>query len=168
MTIIEAINRIDNLKPNDYSQSEKIRWLSVVDNLIYNDIIKTHVNKETQPVVERKVQIIVTSGEEGLDYRLSPDLSQDEMAALANTSDVVTEANVFPGYTDDTPLDTPLIAEAPYDELYLSWLESKIDYYNGEYSKYNNAIMKFNEEYAAYSRYYNRTHMPLKTDIRYF
>ena len=42
MTIIEAINRIDGLKPNIYSQSEKVRWLSQLDGFVKNDIIDTH------------------------------------------------------------------------------------------------------------------------------
>ena len=42
MTIMEAINRIDVLKPNTFDQSEKIHWLSVLDGLIKAHIIDTH------------------------------------------------------------------------------------------------------------------------------
>lgn len=31
MTIMEAIGRVDELKPNAWSQAEKVRWLSEVD-----------------------------------------------------------------------------------------------------------------------------------------
>lgn len=34
MTIIEAISRVDNLKPNIYDQETKIRWLSQLDGQI--------------------------------------------------------------------------------------------------------------------------------------
>ena len=42
MTIIEAINLIDSLKPNAFSQSEKVRWLSQLDGMVKEEIINTH------------------------------------------------------------------------------------------------------------------------------
>ena len=42
MTIIEAINYIDVLKPNTYSQTEKVRWLSRLDGRVKKEIIDTH------------------------------------------------------------------------------------------------------------------------------
>lgn len=46
MTIIEAINRIDSLKPNNYTQPEKIKWLSNLDGIIKKEIIDTHEGAE--------------------------------------------------------------------------------------------------------------------------
>lgn len=42
MTIIEAIALVDNLKPNTYTQDDKIRWLSKLDGVIKAEIIDTH------------------------------------------------------------------------------------------------------------------------------
>ena len=42
MTIIEAINKIDQLKPNHYTQLDKIKWLSDLDGRIKTEIIDTH------------------------------------------------------------------------------------------------------------------------------
>ena len=42
MTLIEAINRIDSLKPNTYTQAEKVKWLSNLDGIIKKEIIDTH------------------------------------------------------------------------------------------------------------------------------
>ena len=123
MTIIEAINAIDALKPNTYSQADKIRWLSGLDGLIKREIIDTH---------------------EGAD------------------------AVVFNGYNEETPLDTKLLVDAPYDEIYLMWLEAKIDYTNKEYGKYNNSVLMYNNSYRAFWRHYNRTHTPLSTARKYF
>lgn len=46
MTIIEAINQIDSLKANTYSQADKIEWLSRVDGMIKRLIIDTHQDSE--------------------------------------------------------------------------------------------------------------------------
>ena len=57
---------------------------------------------------------------------------------------------------------------APYDELYVLWLESMIDYTNGEYVKYNNASIRHNDVYQAYANDYNRHHMPKGKKICYY
>lgn len=44
MKIIEALNIIDGLKPNTYTQSQKVRWLSELDQHIKNEIIDSHEN----------------------------------------------------------------------------------------------------------------------------
>lgn len=122
MTIIEAINRIDTLKPNSYTQQEKIKWLSTLDGIIKNEIIDTHKGGE-------------------------------------NIS--------FNGYNENTLLTTELLVPAPYDEVYLYWLESKIDYYTGETQKYNNSISMFNTAYSNYEKIYTRDHMPIRKKPRF-
>lgn len=42
MTIKECIDIVDNLKPNQYSIKEKVMWLSFIDEVIINDVLKTH------------------------------------------------------------------------------------------------------------------------------
>lgn len=46
MTIIEAINQVDKLKPNTHSQETKIQWLSALDGKIKRSIIDTHERGE--------------------------------------------------------------------------------------------------------------------------
>ena len=70
------------------------------------------------------------------------------------------ENTVFNGYCADTDLDTELIVPAPYDDIYIRWLESRIDYAMGEYNKYNNSAKAYNTVFEAYSSYYNRNNMP--------
>ena len=123
MTIIEAINRIDSLKPNTYTQEDKERWLSNLDGIVFEKIIQTHEGAE------------------------------------------ITE---FGGYTPEIPMDTELIIPAPYDDIYIKWLESQIDYANNEYDKYNNSIVAYNDAYAEYERHYNRTHMPKGRNFKFF
>ena len=122
MTIIEAINRLDSLKPNIYTQNDKILWLSKLDWMVKKQIIDTH----------------------------------------ENTGDVS-----FAGYTDDTDINTELLVPAPHDEAYLRWLEAQIDYHNGEYDKYSNAIIMFNTEFEAYAAYYNQNHRPMNRGKRF-
>ena len=122
MTLIEAINRIDSVKPNSYSQPDKIIWLSNLDWVVKNEIIDTHEGGE---------------------------------------------CIVFGGYDEKTPLETELILPDSHSDIYIKWLEAQIDYANGEYGKYNNSTEAFNNLYAAFERWYNRTHMPKGTKNKY-
>ena len=123
MKIIEAINRIDSLKHNTYTQGDKVAWLSRLDSMVKKHIIDTHEGSE----------------------------------------DVT-----FTGYDDNTDLQTELLIPAPYDEVYLRWMEAQIDYHNGEYDRYNNAIDMFHTAYEGYQNYYNRTHMPKGKSLKFF
>lgn len=42
MTIKECIDRVDNLKPNQYSVEDKVEWLTFIDRTIINDVLITH------------------------------------------------------------------------------------------------------------------------------
>jgi hypothetical protein len=123
MTIIEAISRVDALKHNTYTQTDKVQWLSRLDWMVKKHIIDTH---------------------EGA------------------------EEITFTGYDDLTDMNTELLVPAPYEEMYLRWMEAKIDYHNGEYGKYNNSIEMFNTDYEDFQNYYNRTHMPIGKSMKYF
>ena len=46
MKIIEAINRIDALNHNTYSETEKVQWLSRVDWMVKKHVIDTHEGAE--------------------------------------------------------------------------------------------------------------------------
>ena len=46
MTLMEAMHRADALKPNSYSNAEKIKWISMLDGLIKEKIVDTHEGGE--------------------------------------------------------------------------------------------------------------------------
>lgn len=66
----------------------------------------------------------------------------------------------FQPFTPDTPGATELAAPWPYDKLYIHQLEMMMDYHNGEMERYNNAARMLSAVYSAYSRFYNRHHLP--------
>ena len=122
MKIVEAISKVDALKPNTYNPEDKIEWLSTLDSRVKSQIIDAHEGGE-------KV--------------------------------------LFRGYDSTTDQETELLVPAPYDEMYLRWLEAMIDYHNSDDSRYNNAIILFNNAYEGFKRYYTRTHMPISNGNRF-
>lgn len=63
-------------------------------------------------------------------------------------------------------VDTELLVETPFDDLYIYWLCAQIDYNNGEIEKYNNSYDLFNTAYIDYERWYNRTHKPKGSKLK--
>lgn len=117
MTIKECIDIVDSLKPNQYSIVDKVRWLSFIDKIIINDVLKTH---------------------------------QDYDGRYDN----------FTEYSPDR-LAIQLVAESPYDRLYIAYIKMQIDAESGEMARYNNSATTFNTYMMEYRKYYNKTHMPL-------
>ena len=74
----------------------------------------------------------------------------------------------FNGYNESSDLTVDMLVPAPYDDIYIRWLEAQMDYANGEYNKYNNSVAIYNEAYTSFERYYNRTHMPKGTKFKFF
>lgn len=61
---------------------------------------------------------------------------------------------------EEDQTDGYLSIKAPYCDVYRYYLESKIDYANGEIEKYNNSRAMFNNTLVEYENYYRRNHMP--------
>ena len=119
MTVKDAIDMADRDHPNAYAFSDKLRWLSRLDNDLKVKIIDTHED---------------------------PVIPYDTVIDYANDSDHF-----------DT---TQLIAQAPFDEMYLFYIAAQVDLLNGEYERYNNSNTMFLTAYTDYERWYNRTHTP--------
>lgn len=116
MTVLQAILKCDKLKPNQYDSGDKTQWLSNLDLMVSNNILKAHEDN--------------------------------------------THAD-FIGYPESGSDDTVLLVPDPYSEVYIFYLFAQIDFNNAEYTRYNNSMIMFNEAYATYARYYNRTHLPI-------
>lgn len=60
------------------------------------------------------------------------------------------------GRETELQLQTPLLAAAPYDELYIRYIQAQIFLELGEITRYNNAMALYNNALAQYRRAYIR------------
>ena len=60
-----------------------------------------------------------------------------------------------------------LMAPAPHDRLYISWLKAKIDYANEEYESYANNQEQFNADMAEYKAWAMREGEVESTSLRF-
>lgn len=113
MKIIEIIERVDETRPNAFSEKVKLQWLSELEGKIAADVMMMGI------------QEIRT-----LEYK-HPD-----------------------------SLETEPLVSYPHQDMYAYWLEAKIDYANGEYSKYQNSMEMFNQHYVNFVRWFASTYNP--------
>ena len=125
MRLQQAIDRVDEMRPNMQSRELKVIWLSELDGLIWRELIEKHHLKP------------------GEEIRLCS----------------------MPEYDTDTDPGQKLLVPAPYDNMYLYWLMSKIDEQTMEQEKFNNDRAMWNASWESFSDYWTRNHMP-KTRVR--
>lgn len=109
--------------------------------------------------------------------RSSTKLSADQMIEALSRLDRLVKINIidthegesadFNGYTLDTDGETELLVLAPYDDIYIDWLDVQNELLAKDYKRYNNAVEVYDTKYQEYASYYNRTRMPLPSKIKY-
>ena len=62
-------------------------------------------------------------------------------------------------------VEEELLIAPPYDEVYVHYLYSKIDYRLGEIDRYDNSVTLFHDSWLEARKAYHREHMPLRTVI---
>ena len=103
----KTIEIVDRLKPNSYSDEDKLRWINELDGMVQKLVIQTDKIKQ---------------------------------------------------YSYPKDMDTELLIPAPFENVYVSYLEAKIDYHNREYANYNNATIMFESQFSEYKKAYIREH----------
>ena len=73
----------------------------------------------------------------------------------------------FQDYDENTPLDTVLLVPAPFEDIYIKWLEAQIDYHNNEYARYNVSATAYNTLYHEYTKHYKERHLPKMRATRF-
>lgn len=61
-------------------------------------------------------------------------------------------------YPED--METELLVESPYDDIYTLYLQAKIDEANGEYNKYVNSMQIYNEYFGNFVRWFAGRYEP--------
>ena len=142
MTCNEIITAVDALKPNEYTTSQKLELLTYLDRVMLEDILLSHANNictaEDAPESPDAGQLWL-------------DISGDSMVLKRFTTDNLFE-EVFP-YTNTSDI---LLFDDTAAEIYRLYLMVQIDFYNSEYTRYNNDSAMFNEAYSRFERAFTR------------
>ena len=58
-----------------------------------------------------------------------------------------------------------LAVPVPFTDLYVYYLASKIDFFNGDTARYNDSIVLYNEAWDDYAAYYRENNKPRQTNL---
>lgn len=133
MTPNKAIEIVDKLNPNAYSEEDKLRWINELDGLVKRLVFQW--NEKYIKEVEAQ-------------YKNGQITEEEYNAFLEKLKDYA--------YPDD--MDTELLIQSPFDDVYTLFLEAKIYYHNKEYAHYNNAASMFEAQFSEYKKAYIREH----------
>ena len=74
----------------------------------------------------------------------------------------------FTPYSEETDLDTEILVQEPYCELYSLYLQAQIHMATGETGLYATAAQAFNIAYQRYADFINRTYRRRKPAARWY
>ena len=70
-------------------------------------------------------------------------------------------------YSQPKSLDDEILVPEPYDKMYVVYLMAQIDFYQGEYERYNAEISRFQTMLNNYSAYHQRNTASTPVKIRW-
>lgn len=133
MTPNKAIEIVDSLRPNPYSEEDKLRWINELDGMVKRLVFQWDEKYKTDMKAQYEKEKITEE-----EYNAFLDILKD--------------------YSYPEDMDTELLIQAPFENVYASFLEAKIDYHNREYGNYNNSAMMFETQFSEYKKSYIREH----------
>ncbi len=110
MTIREVLTDTDTMKPNQYDEGTKVKWLNEVENKVY------------QVISKRKGEV------------------------------------KKPNINIESDYDSELLLPDAFSDIYTYYIESMIDYYNGETQRYNNSAIMFDNAFSEFENFWYREH----------
>lgn len=129
MKLREALSKIKSLKPSQYGDDVMVRWLSILDGHIWEEMHRHYEAPEGEPEMGEGNP----AGEDSPEKAYCYDLERDQ--------------------------ERELLAPFPHDEIYMTWLGAQIDWQNAEYERYNNAMALYNAQLQALYDAYGHSHM---------
>ena len=175
-TINEILQIADTLKANTYDISAKLQWINEVDGSIWTELFKY---KKTA-IIETTEGITTYPLPEGANFNRITNAYLDgiEIPKLSNAQYKTTgisrgdtgKISLYPAPTENGELvvsyvesyiphsisdmaTTEVLAESPYDKMYIHYLSAMVDFTRREFSSYNNTLQLFNQAYIEYAEW---------------
>ena len=185
MTLREVIDHVDRVKPNAYTDEEKVLWLNELEYAIQADIEgRTDDFRKHAVMTEWSGSVVLRITDDGYPVLpvvldISPGglfwLSVDgvEYADGAPITGVVIENGtttiIFNGGLVGTFVGAvvfrydgcaeEMFAPVQYHKIYYTYLQARIESANGEWVEYDNTMQLFNGFLGEYQRWYARNYI---------
>jgi hypothetical protein len=175
-TINEVLQIVDAIKPNTYDISAKLQWINEVDGSIWAELFQY----KRSSVIDTLEGISTYPLPEGTNFNRITNayLNGVEIPKLSNAQYKTTGISrgdngnliLYPVPTESGELvisyvesyiphsisdmaTTEVLAESPYDKMYIHYLSAMVDFTRREFSSYNNTLQLFNQSYIEYAEW---------------
>lgn len=179
MTLTEVIALADDIKPNTFSTTLKVKWISDVELEVAQRILKRYGKFKIDVVGGQAsydlpngvnfgyitnmscfgtplTKIDERSNENVLGYFLNSD-NKIEIFPVPNHSKegglvgtyLVTRDRYATGDVGET-----LLLDPPHDNVYLDYVLAKIDWHNNDYDEYHNTMNMYNSSFMDAAKFY--------------
>ena len=144
MTLSEVIEEVKEKKPSTFKDEDLLKYLNELEGMIQVEVM-------------------------GIDpYHIKPEPIFDEEG---NEIPVIQEETTEPyyiQYTLEKDKNTILLVPSPFESLYMLYLYAQIDFYNKEFTAYNNSLSAFKGKYDDFVAWYNNKETKDLTFSNYF
>lgn len=97
-----------------------------------------------------------------------------EKIRMVNTVEGRIYKDILSKYEGEEPVFIPfaegqeereLVVPVPFTDVYVFYLISMVDFYNGDSNKYNDSMILYNDAWENYAAHYLQTHTPKQTNL---
>ena len=161
MKVRELLTTIDRLRPNAYTDEEKLHFLNTIEGRIYKEIVEKAEPPKPPPlplIEEDETETEESETEETETEETKPDEQEKKKEPLPP------RPHCFKPFREGDE-EKDLIVSIPYTDIYIYYLAAMIDFYNGDSGRYNDTMVLFNQAWEDYAAYYRATHKPKQTNL---
>ena len=151
MLVSEIIYRYNSERPNEVEDSRKLAYIRQVEKYILNECVKTHeMDSRIDSIIRNRID------------ELNKYAETEEEYEVVNKALTESDFNKYFEYFDG---NYELLADEPYDDMYIHYIDMKIASAQNEQKRYNAASTMYNNCYITFQDSYNRTHLPLSKPL---
>lgn len=133
MTLSEVIEEVKEKKPSTFKDEDLLKYLNELEGTIQVEVMGIDpYNVKPAPVFDEEGNEIKPIIEEGVE-----------------------QEPYYLQYTLEDDKNTTLLVPSPFCNLYILYLSAQIDFYNKEFTSYNNTLSAFKGKYEDYVAWYN-------------
>lgn len=158
MTAREVLTSVDLLRPNAFTDQEKLYFLNTIEGRIYREILeKAEPPKEAKPQAE--------ADKETEEAPETTEMVQEETPAPEGGGFLSLQKGQCFRPIVEGEEERELVVPIPYTDIYIYYLAAMIDFYNGDSGRYNDSMAMFNRAWDEYAAHYRATHKPKQTNL---
>lgn len=184
VTIKNITDSVDLLKPNNFTDAQKIGWINRLEKDVKSKIIRNFVKHEIQRVIDvseydlpdgvtfEDIEVVYLDGIKASRLDERSYLENDGDIGYYKTTNGKIGINPTPTMTDEatncgirlvylSPFteytatsDTLLISDS-FKEVYEFYLMAEMYFFTQDYDNYNNLTLRFNDAWDKFAKWYN-------------